>query len=130
MSEGGGVRDAGGATARDPVQLWVGSLGAQVPRPGHHLQARGPVHIEGQTRLISLIESVVNVGSGFLLSLVLWQFVFAPWFGYEVTLQTNLQLTGIFTFVSVARGYLWRRFFARNLHRTVVRAVQPFWRSQ
>ena len=130
MSEGGGVRDAGGATARDPVQLWVGSLGAQVPRPGHHLQARGEVHIEGQTRLVSLIESLCNVTSGWLLSLMVWQYAVAPLFGYEVTLSTNIALTSIFTGVSIGRGYLWRRFFARNLHRTVVRAVQSFWRSQ
>lgn len=105
--------------------MWGHSLGAQVPRPGHHIQARGAVHSQkesdrSQSRIVSLIESVVNVGSGFLLSLVLWQFVLAPWFGYEVTISTNLQLTTVFTVVSVGRGYLWRRFFARGLHSRLV----------
>ena len=59
----------------------------------------------------------MNVASGFILSLVLWQFVVAPAFGYEVTLVTNLQLTTIFTVVSVLRGYVWRRVFERHLNR-------------
>lgn len=119
MSDHSRVHDRERGDPRDPLHLWGASLGAQVPRPGHYVQARREVHTEAeptQTRLVSFIESCVNVGSGFILSLVLWQFVFAPWFGYEVTLTTNLQLTGVFTAVSVARGYLWRRFFARGLH--------------
>lgn len=80
--------------------------------------------IPEQTRLVSLIESVCNVGSGFLLSLVLWQFVVAPAFGYAVTMTTNLALTSIFTITSVARGYLWRRFFARGLHQAVVTLIK------
>ena len=113
------VPDAGRSATGDPVRLWGHSLGAQVPRPGHHVQARRAVH-SSQTRIVSLIESVVNVGSGFILSLILWQFVLAPWFGYEVTIATNLQLTTVFTVVSVGRGYLWRRFFARGLHSRLV----------
>jgi hypothetical protein len=77
-----------------------------------------------QTRLVSLIESCCNVGSGFLLSMVLWQFVVAPAFGYAVTLTTNFWLTSIFTVTSVLRGYAWRRFFARGLHRAAVRLVR------
>lgn len=77
-----------------------------------------------QSRIVSLIESCCNVGSGFLLSLVLWQFVVAPAFGYAVTITTNLALTSIFTVTSVARGYLWRRFFARGLHRAAVNFVR------
>lgn len=101
-------------------------LGAQVPWAGHYIQARREVHTQegndhSQSRIVSLIESVVNVGSGFILSLILWQFVLAPWFGYEVTISTNLQLTTVFTVVSVARGYLWRRFFARDLHKRLTR---------
>ena len=75
-----------------------------------------------QTRLTSLVESCCNVGSGFVVSLLVWQFAVAPLFGYAVTFSTNIALTGIFTVVSVVRGYLWRRFFARGLHRVVMRA--------
>ena len=77
-----------------------------------------------QSRLVSLIESVCNTGSGFLVSLVVWQWIVAPAYGYHVTLATNLGVTGTFTIVSVLRGYAWRRFFARGLHRTVVRVLK------
>ena len=79
--------------------------------------------MQQQSRLVSLIESFCNVGSGFILSMVMWQWIVAPAFGYAVTLQTNLALTSIFTVTSVARGYLWRRFFANDLHRVAVRLV-------
>lgn len=76
-----------------------------------------------QPRLISLVESLCNVGTGFLLSMILWQFVVAPAFGYAVTIQTNFAITSIFTLASIARSYLWRRFFANGLHSALVRAV-------
>ena len=79
--------------------------------------------VPDQTRIVSLIESCCNVGSGFLLSLFLWQFVVAPAFGYVVTITTNLALTSIFTVTSVVRGYLWRRFFANGLHSTLVHII-------
>lgn len=82
----------------------------------------------GQTKLVSLIEQLLNVGSGFLLSLVVWQ-VTGPWFGYEVTLAANLGITSIFTVVSVIRGYVWRRFFNANLHEAVVKWVTNYARS-
>lgn len=80
------------------------------------LPVRREVHT-AQTRVISFTESVVNVASGFILSLILWQLVVAPAFGYEVTIVTNLMLTSIFTVTSVIRGYLWRRVFERHLNR-------------
>lgn len=76
-----------------------------------------------QSKLMSFIESVCNVGSGFVLSMVLWQLVVSPAFGYDVTLGSNLALTSIFTSVSVARGYAWRRFFSEGLHRVVAQIL-------
>lgn len=70
----------------------------------------------GQTRLGSLVEATCNIGSGFILSLIVWQTV-GPWFGYEVTLTDNLGITSIFTAVSVLRSYLWRRYFNARLRR-------------
>ena len=74
-----------------------------------------------QSRLISLIESSLNMGSGFLLSLILWQLVIAPLFGYTVTFTDNMALTSIFTAVSIARSYAWRRFFNNGLHTALVK---------
>ena len=76
------------------------------------------------TKLLSITESVLNVGSGFLLSLVIWQFIAAPLFGYHVTIGDNLMLTSIFTVVSVTRGYLWRRFFVNRVHEKLLSWVR------
>ena len=76
-----------------------------------------------QTRLVSAIEQIANVGSGFALSFVIWQVV-GPLLGYEVTFATNFLLTSIFTVASLVRGYFWRRFFNAGLHEAVARAVR------
>lgn len=66
-----------------------------------------------QSRLSSLIEQILNVGSGFLISLIVWMYVIVPIWDFEVTLTENLAITIIFTVVSVIRGYAWRRIFNR-----------------
>lgn len=69
-----------------------------------------------QTRLGSLIESLINVLIGFGISLVLTAVVL-PAYGHAVTLADNLQITLIFTVSSIARSYLLRRFFNARIHR-------------
>ena len=64
-----------------------------------------------QTKLESMIESCLNVGSGFIVALLVWQFVVVPLWGFEVTMNDNIVVTGIFTAVSLIRGYIWRRVF-------------------
>lgn len=66
-----------------------------------------------QTRLQSLLEQLLNVGSGFLLSLVFWTFVVVPVWKLPVNTAENLQITAAFTVLSVVRGYVWRRLFNR-----------------
>lgn len=68
-----------------------------------------------QTRLVSLIEVAVNVAIGFVVSATAWPFV-AHVMGYPVTLTHTLGVTTFYTVLSVARGYVVRRFFARQLH--------------
>lgn len=73
------------------------------------------------SRMISLIEVMVNVCSGFLLAMFIWQFIIP--FAYphlEPSLAENFNMTAVFTVASVARGYLWRRFFANGFHQTLV----------
>ncbi len=72
-----------------------------------------------QSKIQSAIEAVLNVGSGFIIAMLLWQFVAAPLWGYEVTLLDNLGLTALFTGVSVVRSYIWRRFFERHIMKRV-----------
>lgn len=64
-----------------------------------------------QTRLNSLIEQILNVGSGFIIALLVWIFIITPLFGITVTMVDNLTITAIFTVVSIIRGFLWRRLF-------------------
>lgn len=64
-----------------------------------------------QSKLGSALETILNIGSGFVLSMLIWQLIANPWFGYSVSLIENIGLTSIFTVVSITRSYLWRRFF-------------------
>lgn len=64
-----------------------------------------------QSKLESFIEQCFNIGSGFLISLMLWAFVVSPLWGYDSDIHDTLSITALFTAVSVLRGYLWRRYF-------------------
>jgi len=63
-----------------------------------------------QTRMQSLIEATVNIGVGFAVSVVLWQLL-AHYYGYHMPIVRNLQITTIFTVVSLLRSYSLRRVF-------------------
>lgn len=76
-----------------------------------------------QSRLESLIESTINIGSGFFISLALWVFVIVPVWNVPVTFGDNLIITAAFTVVSVIRSYVWRRFFNARLHRRIRAAL-------
>ncbi len=76
---------------------------------------------ERQSRLESGIEAGVNIGSGFLVALVVWQ-VISPLYGYDITMVDNLGLTSIFTIVSTTRSYIWRRFFEARIRRRIAHA--------
>ena len=64
-----------------------------------------------QTKMSSFIEQVLNVGSGFILSLIVWSFIVTPIWDIKVNMLDNVTITGLFTVISVLRGYLWRRYF-------------------
>lgn len=68
-----------------------------------------------QTRLVSLVETCVNVAIGFVVSASVWPVV-AVWQGFDYTFASNMQVTAFFTVLSVARGYAVRRFFANGVH--------------
>lgn len=63
-----------------------------------------------QTRKQSLIESVINTVIGFMITLALAPVIY-PLFGHSFTFSQNLGITVIFTFTSIARGYVVRRGF-------------------
>jgi hypothetical protein len=66
-----------------------------------------------QTRLHSIAEQVLNVGTGFVISLLLWEFLIKPVWNIQADLVDNLQITSLFTVVSIARGYIFRRLANR-----------------
>jgi len=63
-----------------------------------------------QSKRESLIEIGLNVGSGFMIAWVMTITVL-PLFGLHTTINESFQITVIFTFASIIRGYLWRRYF-------------------
>lgn len=65
-----------------------------------------------QSKKVSFLEACLNTASGFIVSLIVWHYV-AMWYGIPMPFVTNLEITGIFTVVSIARSYLWRRLFNR-----------------
>lgn len=60
-----------------------------------------------QSKAQSMIEQVLNVGSGYVLSVMLWVFVITPFFDIQTSLTENLTINATFTVVSVIRGYYY-----------------------
>lgn len=75
----------------------------------------------GQSKKHAGLEAVVNIGSGMFIAFTLSQLASycAPeirmyiWTGFEwnVGAGSNLFMTVVLTFVSMARSYVWRRVF-------------------
>ena len=66
-----------------------------------------------QSKLESLIESVITVGSGLIVAVIIQLLIF-PLYDIEITLFKNIQLATIFTSISIIRIYIIRRYFSRN----------------
>jgi len=60
-----------------------------------------------------ILESVIDVGSGFFLSILIQLTIF-PLFNMHPTIFENIQIALIFTVVSMTRSSLWRRFFRKR----------------
>ena len=65
-----------------------------------------------QSRTMSLFEAATSVCAGLVLSLCL-QLLLLPAIGLVASLSQNLALAGAFTLMSLLRGYVVRRLFAR-----------------
>jgi len=73
-----------------------------------------------QTRLGSLIESVINIAIGYIVALMSQLAIF-PMFGIHIPLSDNLLIGAWFTLISLARSYIIRRWFNARLHRAAMR---------
>ena len=60
----------------------------------------------------SFIESLIDVGSGFILAVLIQIYIF-PLFGLHPTILDSLGIALIFTVVSITRAWLWRLVFKR-----------------
>jgi len=65
-----------------------------------------------QSKYQSIMEQALNVGSGFIISVLVWEFIIKNLiYGGVLSVDSSIMITIIFTVVSFIRGYLWRRFF-------------------
>jgi hypothetical protein len=61
----------------------------------------------------SLIESFIDVGSGFFLAVIIQLYIF-PIFGFYPTIFDSMGIALIMTCVSIMRSWIWRLVFKRN----------------
>jgi len=60
----------------------------------------------------SFIESFIDVGSGFILAILIQLYIF-PFFELHPTIMDSIGIALIFTVVSITRSWLWRMAFKR-----------------
>lgn len=80
-----------------------------------------------QSKLESLIETVLNTLSGYVVSYLAWIFIVGPALGKGHNMSEAFWTTNFFTVLSIARSYLWRRFFNNGIHKMVVAWVRKFY---
>ena len=78
-----------------------------------------------QSKLDSLIEALLSTFTGFIVSFTA-NLILMPMLGIPVSLSQNFILTVAFTFVSVARSYLVRRFANKYLSQVRAKMVEFF----
>ena len=61
-----------------------------------------------QSRRMSLIEQFANIGSGFVISSLLWHFVIQPCWNIETSVAENLQITALCTRIRGKPRHSWR----------------------
>lgn len=72
-----------------------------------------------QSKIESLVEQLVNIGSGMIIAFAVMELVLAPILGIGITPMQNVWTTIVLTVVSVIRSYFWRRFFNKRLYKNV-----------
>jgi hypothetical protein len=100
-------------------QVYLRSLGHNIPNDTsptleHQMQ---------QTKLGSLIESVMNIIIGYGIAL-LSQILIFPLFDIHISLSTNLWIGFWFTLISLIRSYVIRRWFNARLHKAALQLAE------
>jgi hypothetical protein len=76
-----------------------------------------------QTKLGSLIESIMNIIIGYGVAL-LSQIILFPLFDIHISLSTNLWIGAWFTLISLVRSYIIRRWFNARLHEAAMKIAK------
>ena len=58
----------------------------------------------------SLVESTIDIGTGFILALLIQMYIF-PIFDLHPSIEIGIKLSLIFTVVSILRSWFWRTMF-------------------
>ena len=61
----------------------------------------------------AILESIIDVGSGLILAILIQIYIF-PFFGLYPTILDSLGIALIFTVVSMVRSACWRYFFRKK----------------
>ncbi len=70
----------------------------------------------GQEKIISLVESIINVIFGYFIA-VISQIIIFSFFDINISLMQNLEIGLYFTIISIIRSYFVRRLFNKyNQH--------------
>lgn len=83
--------------------------------------------MSSQSKLESFVETCINTTIGYVVALLSQLLVF-PMVGIDVPFSTNLEIGAWFTVISVARGYVIRRWFnarLKSVARSIAGEVQP-----
>jgi len=76
-----------------------------------------------QSKLESLLEAGINTASGFIVAMLVTEFIVVPLWDLNWSFSDNFAVTALYTTIAVCRGYLWRRFFNAGVHKAVHRAI-------
>jgi hypothetical protein len=73
---------------------------------------KGNLTMNKKTNFRNLIETMIDVGSGLLLSTLIQLYIF-PFFDLHPTLLDSFNIAIIFTVISMLRSWTWRTIFNR-----------------
>jgi len=65
---------------------------------------------------LALLESVINVLSGLLISIFIVQPILWSIYEVELSFGENFTIATVFTLVSIARGWVWRVWFHKKFY--------------
>ena len=73
-----------------------------------------------QTKLGSFYESLINIIIGWSINFTANMTIF-PLFGWDISVEQNIWLGTIYTFISLIRSYIVRRWFNAKLHKIAIK---------